>query len=51
MSEKYSITLSKIIDKFGLKVLHLPSEAASIDIANPEVNRPGLALAGFFENF
>ena len=51
MSEKYSITLSNIINKFDLKVLCLPGEAESISITNPEVNRPGLALAGFFENF
>lgn len=51
MHEQYSIPLSSVIDNFKLESVHLPDKAESIRISNPEVNRPGLALAGFFENF
>ena len=51
MHEQYSIPLSNVINNFKLESVYLPDKAESIMISNPEVNRPGLALAGFFENF
>lgn len=51
MRETYSIALSKLIEEFALTPVFLPKDAAEIMISSPEVNRPGLALAGFFENF
>ena len=51
MHEQYSIPLSSVIDNFKLESVHLPDKAESILISTPEVNRPGLDLAGFFENF
>ncbi len=51
MEGEYSISLDKIIEEFKLEVLHLPRPAEEIMISNTEVNRPGLALAGFFGNF
>lgn len=51
MKGKYSITLSALIAELGLDVLYLPDEAENIMISNTEVNRPGLAFAGFFEVF
>lgn len=47
----YSIKLSKIIEQRKLKEVFLPESADQIVISNPDVERPGLALAGFFENF
>ncbi len=51
MNELYSIPLKKLIDEFGLTTVYLPSPAESIMITSNEVDRPGLALAGFFEIF
>ena len=51
MHEQYSITLARLISEFSLNPLYLPAKAEDIMISNPEVNRPGLALAGFFEKF
>ena len=51
MKETYSIPLSAIIKEVGLTPLYLPDEADKIMISNAEVNRPGLALTGFFEKF
>ena len=51
MNNEYSITLARVISEFKLECPYLPTDAEQIHICNPEVNRPGLALAGFFENF
>ena len=51
MHNEYSIALSRVINEFKLNCTYLPNNADEITISNPEVNRPGLALAGFFENF
>ena len=48
MECEYSISLDRIIKEFQLEVIHLPRPAEEIKISNTEVNRPGLALAGFF---
>ncbi len=50
-NQEYSITLARIIKEFSLECAYLPADPETINISNPEVNRPGLALAGFFENF
>ncbi len=49
MNSGYSIPLKILIDEFGLEEITIP--ARKVLITNPEVNRPGLALAGFFELF
>ena len=51
MHEQYSIPLSLMIKEFSLEPVYLPDEADNIMISNPQVNRPGLALAGFFDKF
>ncbi|MBE6703561.1 MAG: HPr(Ser) kinase/phosphatase [Ruminococcaceae bacterium] len=51
MKETYSIPLSQLIEEFGLSPVYLPDDAKNIMISNTEVNRPGLALAGFFAKF
>ena len=51
MKETYSIPLSSLIQEFGLSSVYLPDDPERIMIANAEINRPGLALAGFFEKF
>ena len=47
----YSISLDKLISEFQLEEVFMPVSADQICITNPEVSRPGLALAGFFEIF
>ena len=47
---EYSVTLKKLIEEFKLETLYIP-EGRKIKITQPEVNRPGLALSGFFEFF
>ena len=51
MKETYKIALSKIVDEFKFEVLVRPENFEKIMIETPEVNRPGLALAGFYEVF
>lgn len=49
MNSGYSIPLGKLIDEFAFEEIYVPDR--NVPITNPEVNRPGLALAGFFELF
>ena len=51
MTEKYSISLGALIKEFALKTVFLPAAEDTIKIISNEVDRPGLALAGFFEKF
>ena len=51
METEYSISLAELIKEFQLEVIYLPCEAEKIMISSAEVNRPGLALTGFFGNF
>lgn len=51
MKEKYNIALSALIKEFNFVPVHLPTSADEIFICAPEVDRPGLALAGFFDIF
>lgn len=49
--EVYSIPLSELATEFSLEEIVLPDNYADILITTPEISRPGLALAGFFEIF
>ena len=51
MSEIYSISLDKLISEFQFEEVYMPESPDKILITNPEVSRPGLALAGFFTVF
>ncbi|MBQ3014557.1 MAG: HPr(Ser) kinase/phosphatase, partial [Clostridia bacterium] len=51
MNEIYSIPLSRIVEDFRLEVVVKPENFDEIQITSPEVNRPGLALAGFYQVF
>ena len=54
MSEKksgFSVKLTNIIDKFSLEEIHSPENIDEIIIDVPDLNRPGLQLAGFYEFF
>lgn len=47
---EYSVSVKKLIDEFNLEVFHMP-EGKKIKVSDHGVNRPGLALAGFYEFF
>ncbi|MBO4863415.1 MAG: HPr(Ser) kinase/phosphatase [Eubacterium sp.] len=51
MKEEYTITLTELINKMNL-INHTPDiDTDSILISDPDINRPALQLAGFFEHF
>ena len=47
----YSITLDKLVEEHQLEEVYMPYAASEIKITNRELNRPGLALAGFLTVF
>ena len=51
MKQDYKIALSKIVEEFHFEVLVRPEKFEEIMVETPEVNRPGLALAGFYGDF
>ncbi len=51
MQDIYTIPLTKIIDEFEMEVLYEPTNIDQILISSSDINRPGLQLAGFLDNF
>lgn len=51
MTEKYFVKLSELIEKLKLSEVCVTEEQREKKIFRKEVNRPGLFLAGFHENF
>ena len=51
MRTNYTVKLSDIISEFSLETLFLPEEVEKLQVCTPEVNRPGLQMAGYFEFF
>ncbi len=51
MKEVYKILLSKIVEEERFEIVVRPDNYEEIEITTPEVNRPGLALAGFYGVF
>ena len=51
MKQVHKIPLSKIAEDFKLEIIVRPENFDQIQVMSPEVNRPGLALAGFYEIF
>ncbi len=51
MSAEYTIPLSKLEKEFNLERVTVPENYDDIKVENREVNRPGLALTGFYEIF
>ncbi|MEG1782704.1 MAG: HPr(Ser) kinase/phosphatase [Oscillospiraceae bacterium] len=48
---KFFVTLEKFVAQLHLEVLSVPDEMDKIQITSTEVNRPGLLLSGFSQNF
>ena len=51
MEVKNRISLSSLIKEFKFEEIYLPAAADEIYVTVPEVDRPGLALSGFFDFF
>lgn len=47
----FTVSLKKIIEEFSLETLNMPDDPEKIQISTPEINRPGLHMAGYFEFF
>ena len=47
----YTVNLSSLIEKMNLENLTPDIDISSIKISQPDVNRPALQLAGFFDHF
>ena len=45
------VDLQKIINEQKLEVLYTPEDPSTLMISSSDVNRPGLALSGFFDHF
>ncbi len=48
---KRSVPLSQVIRDFNLEIIYAPENINDIMITHPDVIRPGLPLAGFFDYF
>jgi HPr kinase/phosphorylase len=48
--EEYTVSLDKIIEELQLGVVYMPPEKTVL-VSRAQVNRPGLALSGFFGHF
>ena len=51
MNKQHNIPLAKLISEFNLNIVYLPTEAEKILVNSPELSRPGLVLAGFYDQF
>ncbi len=51
MNEKHTVCLSKIIRDQNLEILCCEDEINKVFIDGPDINRPGLELAGYADNF
>ncbi len=47
----HSVDLKKIVEKFDLKNLTPEIDMEKIKVTQPDINRPALQLAGFFDHF
>lgn len=51
MTDNSTIALQKIIDKFNLEIISAPENLPELRVTRPDVSRPGLQLAGFYNCF
>lgn len=51
MEEQYTVSWAKVIDKFHLETIYLPTLPEDIVIECARVNRPGLQMVGFYDHF
>lgn len=51
MSQQSSVKLSQIVDACELEIVNKSSDYEEIELTSPDINRPGLQLAGYLEEF
>lgn len=51
MEENYTVSLAEVMKECKIDALYLPDDAEKIPVTTPQVNRPGLQLAGFYDHF
>ncbi len=51
MINMYAVSLSALVEKFGLEVYYASSDYEKIRLTVEDVARPGLQLAGYFDHF
>mgnify|MGYP002540406366 CR=1 FL=1 len=51
MNNDYYVTLDEVVSDFKLEVLCCQDQLEEIRISTPDMNRPGLALAGYSQDF
>ncbi len=51
MKTNFSVPLSHLINEFGFETLFMPDNPDKIMLSTPEINRPGLQMAGYYEFF
>lgn len=51
MTRNFSVPLAKVIKEAMLEIIHAPQDPETVMVTSSEVNRPGLALAGYFDYF
>lgn len=49
--QEYSVCLRKIVEEMQLEILACPEAVDSVFVTSPHLNRPGLELAGYAEDF
>ena len=50
-SDEYSVSLGRIAEEQGLKILHSSKDFDSACVRTADINRPALQLAGFYDYF
>ncbi|MBR5140535.1 MAG: HPr(Ser) kinase/phosphatase [Clostridia bacterium] len=51
MEEQYTVSLAKVIEKFNLETIYLPTLPEQIIVKCDRVNRPGLQMVGFYDHY
>ena len=51
MAKAFTVPMAEIIEENGLETVYMPSDPANLMISCADVNRPGLALGGYFDYF
>lgn len=51
MTRRTSVKLKDVVDNLKLEIVHKSSDFDEIELTSPDINRPGLQLTGFLEEF
>lgn len=51
MSKRDSVKLKDVVNNLKLEIVHKSSDFDEVEITSPDINRPGLQLTGFLEDF